>query len=325
MDFTKEKVYEIILSHPNGNIEENQFRKKFSKLYKEIINLSFPEEFKWIQKLYHYFHNDLELNLGHCIVCGKSCKFISFIQGYNLHCSPKCTNLDKNVRLKMEQTLYNNYGVTNPSKSKEIQQKKKETCLMLYGKENYTQTDEFKNWYKKMCQLKYNCDNAFQSEEIKEKIKQTCQNKFGCDLYVLSEAYRLTCLNKYGVENFSQSHKHAQKRKKRIKYNNLTFDSTWEVKVYQYCQENDIPCEYQPDIQFIYFYNGKEHIYQPDFLINGKLYEVKGDHFFDGNKMINPFDRTQDGLFEMKHQCMIKNNVVILKGENIKNLKEVIF
>ena len=225
----------------------------------------------------------------------------------------------------MEQTLYNNYGVTNPSKSKEIQQKKKETCLMLYGKENYTQTDEFKNWYKKMCQLKYNCDNAFQSEEIKEKIKQTCQNKFGCDLYVLSEAYRLTCLNKYGVENFSQSHKHAQKRKKRIKYNNLTFDSTWEVKVYQYCQENDIPCEYQPDIQFIYFYNGKEHIYQPDFLINGKLYEVKGDHFFDGNKMINPFDRTQDGLFEMKHQCMIKNNVVILKGENIKNLKEVIF
>ena len=34
MDFTKEKVYEIILSHPNGNIEENKFRKKFPKLYK---------------------------------------------------------------------------------------------------------------------------------------------------------------------------------------------------------------------------------------------------------------------------------------------------
>ena len=35
--------------------------------------------------------------------------------------------------------------------------------------------------------------------------------------------------------------------------------------------------------------------------------------FFDENgKMINPFDRSMDDLYEAKHQCMIKNNINIL-------------
>ena len=32
--------------------------------------------------------------------------------------------------------------------------------------------------------------------------------------------------------------------------------------------------------------------------------------------MINPYDRTQDGLYEAKHQCMIKNDVIISSGFN---------
>ena len=45
---------------------------------------------------------------------------------------------------------------------------------------------------------------------------------------------------------------------------------------------------------------------------------MKGNHFFDGDKMINPYDRTQDELYEAKHQCMIKNNIIILKENDIK-------
>lgn len=84
------------------------------------------------------------------------------------------------------------------------------------------------------------------------------------------------------------------------------------------------PCEYQPDIQFEYEYDGKKHIYQPDFLINGKIYEVKGDQFFEDDKMINPYDRTFDGLFESKHQCMLNNGVIILRNKHISNLSEYI-
>ena len=54
------------------------------------------------------------------------------------------------------------------------------------------------------------------------------------------------------------------------------------------------------------------------------MYEVKGDQFFEGDKMINPFDRSQDGLFDMKHQCMIENNVVILKKDDINQIKNSI-
>ena len=50
---------------------------------------------------------------------------------------------------------------------------------------------------------------------------------------------------------------------------------------------------------------------------------MKGDHFFDGDKMINPYDRTQDGLFESKHQCMLDNNVIILRREDIEKMREL--
>ena len=30
--------------------------------------------------------------------------------------------------------------------------------------------------------------------------------------------------------------------------------------------------------------------------------------------MQNPFDHSQDGLYEAKHQCMLKNNIKILKS-----------
>ena len=45
-------------------------------------------------------------------------------------------------------------------------------------------------------------------------------------------------------------------------------------------------------------------------------FEIKGDHFFKdknyNNKMICPFDHSQDALYEAKHQCMLKNNVIII-------------
>ena len=65
----------------------------------------------------------------------------------------------------------------------------------------------------------------------------------------------------------------------------MKFDSTWEVKVYEYCKMQNIDIEYQPNISFQYFYNNKKHVYHPDFLINGQVYEVKGEQFFRFNEM----------------------------------------
>ena len=118
----------------------------------------------------------------------------------------------------------------------------------------------------------------------------------------------------------------------------MSFASTWEMKVFDYCKENGIDVDYQPAVSILYEYNGKQHTYHPDFRIGGKLYEVKGDHFFRINEntgkeeMYCPYKHsklTQEqynhlcGVFEAKHQCMLANAVTILRSKEIHNLKEV--
>ena len=75
---TKEEVLSIIKTKPNGNIEEFNFKKKFPELYQELSTWNFPSDFKFIQKLYHYFNDDPELKLGLCPVCKNRCSFIKF-------------------------------------------------------------------------------------------------------------------------------------------------------------------------------------------------------------------------------------------------------
>lgn len=282
INISKEEILNLLKEHPNGYIEEYKFRKIFPQYYIEIINWIFPKDFKWTQKLYHYLHNDRELKLGICPVCGKRCNFYRFGKGYKKHCSMKCKSLDPN-----------------------IQNKTKRTCLKLYGKESYSQTEESKERIKKTTFQRYGVDCYAKTEESKEKAKKTC-------------------LERYGEICFSKTNEWSSKRRKKIKYDNLSFDSSWEVIIYQYCKENNILCEYQPNILFNYEYNGKKHKYQPDFLINDKIYEVKGNHFFEGDKMICPFDRNKDDLFEAKHQCMLSNNVIILTEYEINHINEFI-
>ena len=115
----------------------------------------------------------------------------------------------------------------------------------------------------------------------------------------------------------------------------MYFDSKWEVNVYAYCREHALSVQYHPNIKFKYSYGEKIHYYFPDFIIEGKLYEVKGDHFFRINEstgqeeMFCPY-RDKDwsdekyewmcGLYEAKHQCMIRNGIEIIRKIDIDNL-----
>ena len=372
---SKKEIICLIQTNARLYVSEKQFKSKFKEHYDKLIKWKFPEDFKWVQKLYHYLYDDFELKLGICPVCGKRCKFLKFNKGgYSETCSYVCGQLNPKTREKIENTSMMKYGVKNGGGSKQALEKSKQTSMEKYNVEFYSQTRECQEKIEQTNLEKYGCKNVFQNEEIKDKIKETNLEKYGCEYpmqskeiqekskqtnlenlgveYTLQskeirekskqtnlekygceyssqsgeiqEKTKQTNLKKYGKEFYTQTHECHKKRRKRISYDNLTFDSSWEVKVYQYCKENNISCIYQPDIQFIYEYQGKEHVYQPDFLINDKLYEVKGDQFFEGDKMINPFDRSQDGLFEMKHQCMIENNVVILKKDDINQIKNSI-
>lgn len=114
----------------------------------------------------------------------------------------------------------------------------------------------------------------------------------------------------------------------------MTFDSRWEFKVYDFLTEHNIPFKYHIEpIQ--YQYDSETHYYHPDFYVNGKIYEVKGDQFFRINESTgkeemfcpyrNPewtdeYYKWRCGLEEAKHQCMISNNVIILRRNHIRNL-----
>lgn len=116
----------------------------------------------------------------------------------------------------------------------------------------------------------------------------------------------------------------------------MTFGSSWEFLVYDFLIEHNIQFEYQPDISIPYEYKGTHHTYHPDFKVGDRIIEIKGDNFFRINEssgeeeMFCPY-RNEDwsdekydwmcGLYEAKHQCMITNYVIILREQNIKNLK----
>ena len=251
-----------------------------------------------------------------------------------------------NNREKFKKTCIEKYGVNNVFQNEDIKEKIKNTNLKKYGVENPFQSEEIKEKIKEVNFEKYGTEHPMLCEDIKEKqrnsmferfngqwnsqtdewidkVHKTKFEKYGNENFNNREQAKNTCIEKYGVENYSQTVEFSSKRRKRIKYNNLMFDSSWEVEVYMYCKENKIDCVYQPKVSFEYFYDGKKHRYHPDFLINGKLYEVKGDHFFDGDKMICPYNRNDymDGLFEAKHQCMLKNGVIILRKSNLFEIK----
>ena len=81
---------------------------------------------------------------------------------------------------------------------------------------------------------------------------------------------------------------------------------------------NNIPISRNP-VRLKYYVDGKTHYYFPDFEIDGKLIEIKGDHFFkEDGTMCNPFDRTQDEKYEAKHQCGLQHNVEFWQESDYK-------
>lgn len=119
----------------------------------------------------------------------------------------------------------------------------------------------------------------------------------------------MTMVDKYGVEHFSQTSDFALVRKAKYEFKNERFDSLPELALYLYAKDHGEPITRLPKY-FEYKYGGKMCRYFPDFEYNGKLIEIKGDQFFDADgRMINPFDRSKDALFEAKHQCGLRNGV----------------
>lgn len=267
----------------------------------------------------------------------------------------KNTNLEKHGKEFFTQTeeyketvkKHNNekFGCDYYVQTKECRTRLTETCQEKFGVDYYTQTEKCIENHKKLyeneeikndilnktintCLEKYECEYSFQSENNKIKSKQTKLEKYGDENYVNPEKAEQTNLELYGYKRPAQS-PDIDCSSHRFSYNGLNFDSNWELKYYKYLIENNIEFTYKPKITLNFEYDGKIRTYKPDFIVEGKITEVKGDHFFKNGKMICPWKHKNDtpekiewrnGLFEAKHQCMIRNGVIILKQKEFKEL-----
>ena len=202
---------------------------------------------------------------------------------------------------RVRETTLNRYGAIGYA-SDELAYKSYSTTKERYGVSLYAQSDKFATQYKQTVNERYGVDHPLQLPEIKEKIKATL-------------------LERYGVTNSMQSPLVRAKAHKKYAYDNQQFDSSWELAYYIWLNDHNIDFVFQPNITFDYIYEGVTHKYCPDFLIDGILYDIKGDQFFKdknpNNEMICPYDRTKDGLFAAKYECMKLNNVKILHKEDV--------
>src|SRR5574344_1012147 len=115
----KEKSYSLLM--------EKRFKVRFSILYNECISYtSYPTDFTFQQKLYHYFNDDKGLNLGLCKKCNKRCHFVSFQQGYFQYCCNKCLSSSEETKKKRKQTKLERYGDEKYYNLEKAKQTKKE-------------------------------------------------------------------------------------------------------------------------------------------------------------------------------------------------------
>lgn len=246
------------------------------------------------------------------------------------------------IRTRTAKTLASKYGtginsVGDLLKNSEIRHKARETRFERYG--NYNNAEKMvetkKNWTPEKRQLmlnklrtsmleKYGYEIPTQCPAIKQKIKEIWTSKSPEEIKARSDKIKATLLNRTGL-----SHPIVGK----INYYGLIFDSTWELAVWIYCIDHSITIT-KVTIGFDYYdMCGKSYKYFPDLMINGKLVEIKSDHFFrpDGT-MYYPYLRLHrdsedftpeekayyDDLYERKHQCGLANGVEFWRGSDCK-------
>ena len=219
---TKSELNIFIKTEKNSNItRENYIKNHFTDIYNDFITYNFPEEFTFLQKLYHYLNDDIDLKLGICPICGNRTKFLNFSNGYRTYCSNKCSANSIIKQNETKNTCLEKYGCEYVSQSSKIKEKKKQTCIEHFGREYYLQTEEFQQRSKETCLEKYGTEYATQSETVKEKIKttlnNTCIEKYGTDWYFQTNEFKdknsETCLEKYGETSFSKTKEFLEKEK----------------------------------------------------------------------------------------------------------------
>lgn len=234
------------------------------------------------------------------------------------------------IKADLQQYFLDTYGVENPMQLPGVRQRVVDTAKQNLGiplSADFTSVSQIPSIAQKISKT-----ISFHSNEEKQRaisqFKKTCIEKYGVDNPLKSDIIKKqaekTCMQRYNARNPMQCHDIQKKTRAKYSFDDQKFDSSSELAYYIWLKDNGVKFIYQPTTTFEYDFNQVKYVYCPDFyLIEEKQYvEIKGDHFFKDGKMICPWRKSiwTDEMYsatcdkyEAKHQCMLANNVKILK------------
>lgn len=258
-----------------------------------------------------------------CANCGKTMNnrdVKNVREGYHKYCCPKCAK-DSDVRKALYAgTCLDRFGVPNASSAESVKARRAATNVRRLGVDNPAKSEEIRRRIAKTNESRYGAACALHSEECARKTAATNMERYGDSSYSRTEEFRekTTAANRarFGVDYPNQDPAVRRGAQKRYKYRGMGFDSAPELAFYIWAEDHGVLIEHQPGVSFPYSAGGQSFVYQPDFRADGALVEIKGLQFFENRdpsgKMINPYDRSQDEVYEAKHRCMLENGVKIM-------------
>lgn len=242
----------------------------------------------------------------------KRCKTIqTSLEKYGVECPFQ----SEKVKDKIKESTFNHFGVYCSLQSNEIRKKGYETNIKNLGVAHPAQAEVVRQKMQNTTFEKLGVKHAAQSPDVRAKMAATTMERYGVEHYSSTdeckEKVRSTLEKKYNVSN-------AHFLYKKVELDGISFDSSWELAFYLYHRDNGFNIK-RCERSFEYVYENETHKYFPDFDVNGVLYEIKGNQFFnEDGTMRCPFDESKSPFFEAKHQCGLKNGVHFISKEEIK-------
>ena len=185
------------------------------------------------------------------------------------------------IKEQIKQTNLNTYGVDHYSKTDEFKEMLKEVSIEQFGEENRFKSDKFKTMREEASMKTYGTKHPMQNKIIQNKVANTNEERYGNPMYLQSDAYKEENMKKYGTcyPNFNRRFKYSK-----WGYDCLYFASYWEFCVYLYFTEieKNHSVIYEP-LDIPYYDGDRIAYYQLDFLIDGRMIEIKGDQYLDDN------------------------------------------
>lgn len=228
---------------------------------------------------------------------------------------------------KIKTSTKEKYGVDNVFQAEVVKERIKKSNLEKYGVDNQSKLEQVKNKMKKTNLEKYGHTCTLWSSTFREKVEKTFLEKYGTVIPLQNEEIKLKMKQK-GTDKIGREKTYQTKLKNNTfgsphyEYQNELFDSKWELYFFIWAKMKNMNVSRDtPKIE--YTYDGKTHSYIPDFIIDNELFEIKGPHLWDGQKLISPYGIDQKLLNE-KTKCMKANNVhLVLENEMKEIIKEV--